>query len=339
MPQLDSDRKEPRASVRDAVLRQSLLDRRERLRAAAPATAAAAPRMQLQDLLREVDAALERMDAGTFGLCEVCHDPVENDRLLADPLTRYCIDHLSPAEQRALQTDLDLAFQVQRGLLPAPDLAVAGWDVAYAYEPAGPVSGDYCDLIPLGPGTALFALGDVAGKGVAASILMANLHAIFRSLAGGTPALADLVGKANRVFCQNAVSSHFATLVCGRLGADGGAELCNAGHCLPLHASGQGVTRLVSTDLPLGVIADGAYQSQSVKLGSGESLVLYSDGLSEAFDAGGNQYGTSRLVELLGRSGRAGARELVRAILEDVKSFRAGGPKGDDLTVMVVRRV
>ena len=322
--------------IRDRFLRNQLVARRERLQAVAPA--ARDGHGGLQELLREVDAALSRMDTGTFGICDTCHDTIENDRLLADPLCRNCLDHLSPAEQHALARDLDLAFQVQQGLLPGAGIKIDGWNVAYSYEPAGPVSGDYCDLIALDRGAGLFALGDVAGKGVAASMLMANLHAIFRSLVTVTRSVTDLVAKANRVFCQSAVSSHFATLVCGYVDGKGGVDICNAGHCLPLHLKNGAIARLESTGLPLGLFSDGEYHSQKLTLAKGDSLVLYSDGVSEAFDAAGKQYGVDRLAELLGRKRAGTPKEVLDAVLGDVKTFRSGAPKTDDLTLMVIRR-
>jgi sigma-B regulation protein RsbU (phosphoserine phosphatase) len=204
--------------VRDAALQKQLVNRRQRLNAAMPV---ARNPQHVVDLLQQIDSALERIDAGTFGICDTCHDAIESDRLLMDPLTRNCLDHLSPAEQRALERDLDLAFQVQRGLLPQPSLVLDGWSMAYTYEPAGPVSGDYCDLIALERGTSLFAVGDVMGKGVAASMLMANLHAIFRSLTTITRSVPDLLASANRIFSQGTLASHFATLVCGFAHPDG----------------------------------------------------------------------------------------------------------------------
>ncbi len=125
-------------------------------------------------LLREVDSALERMAKGSYGLCEECHETIEQDRLLADPLVRYCLDHLTESQRAALQHDLDLASQVQRNLLPQVNLQAGGWDTSYYYAPLGPVSGDYCDLIP-SDGQLFFVLGDVSGKGVAASMLISSL--------------------------------------------------------------------------------------------------------------------------------------------------------------------
>src|SRR5262249_28374201 len=146
--------------IRDQAVRGQLLWRRERITQALSGR----PSPSLEHLLGDIDAALERLREGTFGLCETCHDPIEHDRIVADPLCRNCLDHLSAPERRALEHDLDLASQIQRGLLPKTPLASATWDMAFAYEPAGAVSGDYCDLIPAEEGGGLFMLGDVTGK-------------------------------------------------------------------------------------------------------------------------------------------------------------------------------
>jgi len=348
MDQLEMPPTQSAHTIRDTVLKNQLLTRRERLRTILPSDERheAGPNVgRLRELLREVDSALERMQTGTFGICETCHDPIENDRLLVDPLCRNCIDHLSPAEQRALERDLDLAFQVQRGLLPKPSLAGHGWTLAYHYEPAGPVSGDYCDWIAGADGDSHFFVGDVTGKGVAASMLMAQLHAIFRSLAATTPSPCQLLTKANRIFCEGTLSSYFATVVGGRVGADGEVEISNAGHCLPMHlsacgksATGAAIASVQSTGLPLGIFCDTEYSSQTLTLEKGDSLVLYSDGLTEAFNPSREQYGTPRLSSLLQQQAELAPQELLAVTLEDLQRFRAGAPRSDDLTIMIIRR-
>src|SRR5713226_1118628 len=103
------------AAISDVFLHTQLEERREKLAAALAASAPSAP---LAQLLQEVDAALERMEKGSYGICEACHEGIEKDRLIADPLLRFCLDHLTTAEQRALEKDLELASRIQRGLLP-----------------------------------------------------------------------------------------------------------------------------------------------------------------------------------------------------------------------------
>ena len=303
-------------------MRKQLLARQDRLH-----TARSSAPGELVELLNEVDAALERMEAGTYEVCEGCHEPIEHDRLLADPLCRNCLDHLSPTEQRALERDLDLAFQIQHGLLPKPGIAAADWTMAYHYQPVGPVSGDYCDLIALEDGTSLFLLGDVMGKGVAASILMAHLHAIFRSLTAATRQVHELVAKANRVFCEGTLSSFFATLVCGSLGRDRNVRLQRA-TALP--------ARVRWSTCPIG--------PRACRLGCSRGGVPATDGsprrlarrLRWAHGTFGarEQFGVNRLGELLER--RRLCRGLLAAALEDLE-VSSDEPRTDDLSVMVPR--
>lgn len=321
--------------VRDRALQKQLTVRREKLRRA---MSVQQQRTQLQQLLLEVDAALQRMETGTYGICATCHDDIENERLLADPLCRNCLDHLSPDEQRALERDLDLAFQVQSGLLPKSGPAAVGWTMAYHYRPVGPVSGDYCDLIRHDNGVSLFMVGDVMGKGVAASMLTTHLHAIFRSLGTTPQPVHELVAKANRVFCEGTLSSMFATLVCGRLGSDGAVEICNAGHCYPLHSHNGSIARVDSTGLPLGLFREAEYTSYHGQLAAGANLVVHTDGLSEAFNHAGDQYGTERLAKLLLQQRQLAPEPLLRVLLDDLGAFRSNSPITDDLTIMVIQR-
>jgi sigma-B regulation protein RsbU (phosphoserine phosphatase) len=290
----------------------------------------------VEALLHEVDSALDKFDAGTYGMCETCHDTVERDRLLADPLICYCLDHLTERERAALQRDLDMASALQRGLLPPADLRAAGWETSYHYAPIGPVSGDYCDLYPWG-GSLFFMLGDVSGKGVAASMRMAQLHALFRSLIGMGLPLAEIVVHINRFLCDSALAGQYATLVCGRANPDGDIELFNAGH-LPVIAVQQGGLRLLeSTGLPVGMFRDAAFTSAHAKLGEGEMLFLFTDGLSEAVGAEG-EYGVERVASLMARLSADCAAGVISACLEDLRRFAGSNPGFDDVTLLAMRR-
>ena len=189
------------------MFRDQLLLRRRKLEAAA------APHVDEEEvarLIQEVDGALARMAAGRFGFCETCSEAIEPDRLRTDPLTRFCLDHLTARDQRALQRDLELASRVQRELLPKPDVRLDGWEVAYHYQPAGPVSGDYCDFVGADSGDVYFFLGDVAGKGVAAAILMSHMSAMLRTLISVGLPLDQLMERASRVFCESTLPAHYA---------------------------------------------------------------------------------------------------------------------------------
>jgi len=321
-------------TAEQTYLRTELEQRRERLHTALHSPAADA---SLSQLLTAVDTALSRIDQGTFGLCETCHDPIEAERLLADPLTRFCLDHLTSAEQRALESDLSLAARIQRALLPKPGLTPVGWDVRYHYQPAGMVSGDYCDLLET-EGGFLFMLGDVSGKGVAASMLMSHLHATFRSLAEAALPLDRMVEDANRIFCESTFAGQFATLVVGRAAHDGAVEFVSAGHLPVLHIHGDGATPKDSTGVPLGMFCNTRFPVHRLTLAHQDSLLLYTDGLTEARNRAGAEYGLPRIRTLAAQHRGMEPAGLISECLEDLLSFREGSKQTDDLTLLAIRR-
>ena len=321
-------------AAEQTYLRTELEQRRTRLHEALQAPAADA---SLSQLLTDVDAALGRISEGKFGICESCHESIEADRLLADPLVRFCLDHLTSAEQRALESDLSLAARIQRGLLPNADLAPKGWSVRYHYQPAGMVSGDYCDLFET-EGGLLLMLGDVSGKGVAASMLMSHLHATFRSLAEGGLPLDKMVEHANRIFCESTLAGQFATLVVGRVAHDGSVEFVNAGHLPVLHIHGEGVTAKDSTGVPLGMFLNTHFPVHRLTLARGDVLFLYTDGLTEAENRAGDEYGLERIRTLAGKNRGIEPEGLISKSLEDLVTFREGLKQTDDLTLLAVRR-
>jgi phosphoserine phosphatase RsbU/P len=319
----------------EPLLREQLIDRRQRLVTVAPAFHRPA---ELSQLLKEVDAALERMDVGTYGLCEVCHDPIESERLLADPLTRVCLGDLTPREQRALEEDLELAAQIQNGLLPARAQQIDGWEVSYHYQPAGAVSGDYCDLIHGEDQSLNFVLGDVSGKGVAASMLMAHLNAMFRTLISINIPLGQMMERASRVFCESTLPTQYATLVCGRADTNGGVEVCNAGHLPPLLIKGDSVTSIEASGLPIGVFCTESFSTSRVQMDKGDSLFIYTDGLSESLDGTGNEFGAERLRQLFKENKDLTPDSMISLCRRELHSFAEGRVPTDDFTVMAIRR-
>jgi sigma-B regulation protein RsbU (phosphoserine phosphatase) len=325
-------------ALRDPAVRAQLTYRKERLKQAIPE---ARDSTHLVRLLQEVEAALKRVDDGSYGICEVCNEPIEEEHLRADPLVRICLGHLSEDQQRAIERDLQLASQIQNQLLPTQHARIDGWELCYHYEPLGVVSGDYCDLIKPEKegGDTFFLLGDVSGKGVAASLLMSQLHAIFRSLVAAGLPITQLVERANRLFSESTLSTHFATLVCGRATAAGEVEVSNAGHCSPIALRRDGVTVLESTGLPIGMFYSGEYESSTIKLEQGDSLFLYTDGLTETRNESKKEYGEERLLELISQNHPLSAHDLLSTSLQDLSAYRGSAPKIDDLTVMVLKRV
>jgi phosphoserine phosphatase RsbU/P len=323
------------ADILNDFMRKQLLDRRLRL---AHASEHRNGGHSVHLLLEEVDQALARMEDGSFGICETCHDPIECDRLIVDPLARFCLDHLTSQEKTALEADLQLAARVQRGLLPAMNLDRYGWSICYHYEPAGLVSGDYCDVIDAGESGLYFMVGDVSGKGVAASMLMAHLHAMFRTLTSVGFSLSCILEHASRVFAESTLPNQYATLVCGRALPNGRIEIANAGHPAPLLLRNGSVEALETANLPIGMFRTDEFVVKELLLRPGEGLVIYSDGVSEATDISGSEYGADRLRELMAQRDVVTPEALLAACRDDLTTFRRNAPKADDVTLFVLGR-
>jgi sigma-B regulation protein RsbU (phosphoserine phosphatase) len=324
----------PASAEFDAVLREQLLERRDKLREARPRIGFDP---DFTRLLNEVDAALARFEKGTFGLCEACHDPIESERLISDPLIRLCLGDLTQKELDRIQSDLVLAAEIQKGLLPKrEDLSCEFWNVDFAYQPAGVVSGDYVDVIRQN-GELYFILGDVSGKGMAASILMSNLHAMFRALIPLDLPLCDLVKRANSLFCESTLANQYATLICGKLNGQGELEFCNAGHLPPVIIGESGTVQLESTGLPLGMFCDSSFISSGAKLNPGETLLLFSDGVTEANNEAGDEFGVERLIDAVKGSMGGEPTDLLTNCVTSVSSFRGNAVRNDDLTMMALK--
>ena len=323
------------ADTSKTPMKEQLVQRRSKLEAVVSQRPADP---QVQRLLNEVDAALERMERGTFGICQSCHEAIEPERVLANPLVCVCLDCLNSTQKRALEQDLELAAKNQSALLPPAHLQVPGWEAVYLYERAGPVSGDYCDLVISGENL-YFTLGDVSGKGVAACMLMAHLHATFRSLISLHLSVDEIMERSNRMFCDSTLPTHYTTLVFGKANRAGEIEMCNAGHNPPLVLQGSNMAELEATGLPMGMFCDGQFSTGRVTLAPGETLLLYTDGLTEAMDRSELEYGTDRLKEVLRKNGLSSPNEIIAACMQDLTSFQASVPRADDLTVMVIRRL
>lgn len=329
-------------SPQAAAVRQRLSDRRDRLATAAVTTGEEG----LVDLLRRVDSALGRLDGGDWALCVACKVPIEPELLDVAPAVTVCFECLTMDQRRALERDLEGAARVQRALLPPRRVVHDGWEVAWHWEPKGAVSGDHVDLLPPGGPRSTsdplhLVLGDVAGKGVAASLLQSHLHALFRALVHRELPMAELLGRANGLFAAATSGAKYASLVAARLAADGTLELANAGHPRPLLADRRGVRPIEGSGLPLGLFPQAEYTSHRLRLAPGQVVLLYTDGWTEATRSGADgdeEYGIGRAAAALRRSADLPLPELLAACREDARRFMDGGAWGDDLTLLAVRR-
>jgi sigma-B regulation protein RsbU (phosphoserine phosphatase) len=292
----------------------------------------------LNALLNEVDTALAEMAEGTYGICKVCHDPIETDRLLADPLMTVCLSHLNTQQQKALEDDLEYAGKIQRALLPEKEIKTEEWEFSHHYRPAGIVSGDFCDLIPTDDGSHIFIVGDVSGKGVSASIMMSSLHALIHSLQSFNLPINEILQKANRLFCESTLTGNYATMVVGRVVPDGTIEICVAGHNPPLIVKGGKVTPIGATGVPVGMFCNAEYEVKRFNLNKNDFLFLYTDGLSEA-SVNDTEYGPDRIIEHLAGVNGLSAKEIVTDALVKQQSFLGHTKYDDDITVAAIRKI
>jgi sigma-B regulation protein RsbU (phosphoserine phosphatase) len=294
---------------------------------------------QLLELLQKLDDALQHMHADSWGICDVCHDAIPPANLEEHPLISVCLECMSNEQRSALERDLRSAAEVQRTFLPPTRLSHDGWDLEYVWEPFGAVSGDHIDVVqPPDENEPLhLVLGDVAGKGLAASLLQSQLHALFRALAPMQTTLSAVLERANRLFFEATDPSSYATLAALRLYPDGRIILANAGHPRPLLLDRRGVRPIEDASLPLGMIGDHHYTEREIQLGPGDTLLLYTDGLTEAW-RDGDEYGVGRAAAAFRGDGSLPLKQLLAACRGDLEAFLGGSPRGDDLTIVAVRR-
>lgn len=322
-------------AVNIPALQNQLIERRERLER----TAKYVPDPdKLYILLQQVDSALERIDNGSYGICTVCHDPIEEDRLLVDPLITVCLDHLNHHQRKALEQDLEFAIKIQRNLLPENNITSGGWDFSYRYEPAGHVSGDFCDFIRLKDESVLFVIGDVSGKGISASLMMTHLHALIRSLLSFNFTVNEIVQKVNRLFCESTLSTHYATMVIGRASKNGDIEVSIAGHNPPFVVRNGKLSTLNATGVPVGLFCQSEYDVIKLNLQKDQSLFLFTDGLTEA-SVNEAEYGEERVKAQLIKSSGHSSKLIIDELMSDHQKYLNGSAKLDDVTIAALRRI
>jgi phosphoserine phosphatase RsbU/P len=244
---------------------------------------------------------------------------------------------IAPQIEAELRAQLELARQVQLRLLPERRCCLSDWEVAFSYESAGFVSGDYVDLIPAGADAFYFALGDVSGKGVAASMLMSHLHATLRILLPSAQTLEEVVAAASSTFCQSALPAQFATLVLGKADRSGTVELVNAGHNPVLLVESAEVEVIATASLPIGMFCSTDFASVKRRVSPESTLFLYSDGITESTDEAGTEFDLDRLAETLLQSRNLLPSAVVETIQRTIVGYTSGAQPSDDRTMLALR--
>lgn len=249
--------------------------------------------------------------------------------------------HDSALRQMAFERDLHAANQVQIGFLPAHDPQVEGYSFAHYYLAANSVGGDYYDYIPLPDGRTAILVGDVVGHGIAASLMMAKLSAESRYCLASEPDPQKAAYHLNNDFAVSTPDDKFVTLAIAILDPKTHKiTLINAGHNPPILRKADGMCEMIFEEeigLPLGIMEDMDYDLAELTLEPGEMLFLYTDGINEAMNAAGDQFGMERMMKCVAEHPE-GVSGITEAIIQDCRAFMAGSPQYDDMCMVGLHR-
>lgn len=236
--------------------------------------------------------------------------------------------------------ELEAGRRVQLALMPTESPQITGWDVWLYTQPANDVGGDLVDHLALGADRHAIALGDVAGKALPAALLSVKLQATLRALAPQCETLSRLGEEVNQIFCRDGLPSRFASLVYLDVrSGSGDVRVLNAGHMPPIVVRRSNATVMERGSVVLGIMDTATFPEQSVTLESGDALIVYSDGASEAVNEAGDFFGDERILALAERAGGSSARIIGEQIRDAVATFTGLMPASDDLSLMVLKRL
>lgn len=240
-------------------------------------------------------------------------------------------------EKSKMEQEMRIAAEIQQALMPKPLANLRFAEAAAASIACRSIGGDFFDYLDFGGKALGFTLGDVAGKGPPAALLSALMQGMFASHVTGVDGTAGLVTVANQVLCKRGIESRFVTLMFGILDADGTLTYTNAGHNPPFVVGPSGVRRLEEGGPVVGLLEFAPYCQETVKLQAGDTIVVFSDGVSEAMNAEGDELGDDRLLAAIEAAATPSAEGLVAHIFAAVSEFTRGTAQGDDITAMVIR--
>jgi sigma-B regulation protein RsbU (phosphoserine phosphatase) len=244
--------------------------------------------------------------------------------------------HRECLEKQRLDQELAFAQAIQQALLP-PDKILPYVSACSLSLPCRQIGGDYFDYFELKDGRLGFALGDVSGKGVPAALMAAKIQGILSAQAFDDLPLPGVIAKVNGILTERRIEYTYATFFFGILGSEGNCTYTNAGHVPPIVVKPDGsMSEMAEGGTVLGLFSGEEYRSDTVRMSPGDHLVLFTDGVLEAQNIGGEQYGKERVLSVLRQCAGCPAAEMLATLNRDVNTFCADAPQHDDITIMVL---
>jgi len=240
-------------------------------------------------------------------------------------------------EKAKMEQEMRIAAEIQQALLPRAGHSGVFFRTAASSLPCRSIGGDFYDYVDLPTGGFGFALGDVAGKGPPAALLSAMMQGMFAAQAAASDTPRQTIARVNLALFKRGIESRFVTLMYGTLDPDGSLTYCNAGHNPPLVIGQAGIRRLEVGGPIVGLFEHAAYDEETITLSPGDVLIVFSDGVSEALSAAGEEYGDDRIIAVASKLPGATPADMLQALFADVRAFTKGAPQSDDITALVLR--
>lgn len=290
--------------------------------------------------LHVIETSLEKVEDQTLGICVVCHGYVDPQLLEMDYTASVCLEHYSDEERRRLEEELELSQIVQRALLPQSIPSIRGVELAAFSRPSEIIGGDYFDFFQFRDGTHGLVIADVSGHGVSAGMLMSSLQMAIRTMAPETDSPAEVLKRINRFYIHNI---HFTTFVTVFLACFDPNTLTlsyvNAGHNPPAvrRRSDASITWLKPTAPAIGLAEEFHPSMESISFAQGDSLLLYTDGVTEVVNISNEEFGQERLGELVQQYADRPAPDLLQAVRRALSLFGGNRPLVDDVTMVALK--
>jgi sigma-B regulation protein RsbU (phosphoserine phosphatase) len=290
--------------------------------------------------LHVIETSLEKIEDNTLGICVICHEYVDAQLLEMDYTAAVCLDHYSDEERRRLESELELSQVIQRALLPQQVPNIRGVELAAFSRPSEIIGGDYFDFFHFRDGTHGLVIADVSGHGVSAGMLMSSLQMAIRTMAPETDSPGEILERINRFYIHNINFTTFVTVFLARFDPVSlTLTYVNAGHNPPAirRKRDSAVDWLKPTAPAIGLAEDFHPRMDVVEFSEGDSLLLYTDGVTEVLNLSNEQFGTERLAALVQQNADRTAPDLVQAVRQAVSVFGGNRPLMDDVTMVALK--